>query len=305
MSYFKDLKSKYQHATHSDVADPAEHVILVFTEFDLFRRAVTKREIKSRNEIMAAMKTCVDLLSPRLLQLPANVENDIKQFALRLTTMVTMIGRKDGVYKFADLAEDLNDASRGKLQFIEQRIKNNVKMFREGTGLPPINDVDRAKMQKFYSNSNKLPERLATPFAVVHYPLVPLFEDFNLMTDKALKTVGLRYERMAESFVVLKDQVLLAADIPKLTEMFADTKKRQKSGIDLPAVVMDILEQINKNNPGNKFELMSPIPVRNPRNANIALFWLIPADKLRALGRVGRTSRLQSWSLPHRHVAEL
>lgn len=304
MSYFKDLKSKYQHATHADVVDPAEHVIAVFNEFDLFRRAVTKREIKSRNEITTAMKTCVDLLSPRLLQLPANVETDIKQFALRLSSMTTMIERKDGVYKFADLVDDLNDPARGKLQFIEQRIKNNTKMFREGTGLPPINDADREKMQKFYSHANKLPERLATPFAVVHYPVVPLFEDFNLMSDKALKMVGFKYERMAESFVVLKDQVLLAADVPKLTEMFADTKKRKK-GIDLPAVVLDILDQINKNNPGNKFELMSPVPVRNPRNANIALFWLIPADKLRALGRAGRTVRLQSWSLPHRHVAAL
>lgn len=297
MSYFKDLKQKYI-ILNNIPEDPAEHVLAVFTEFDAFRKAVTKREIKKRNEITDALESCVKLLNPKILQLPANVENDIKQLALRLNTMVMMIGRKDGVYKLIDLISDFNDPARGKLMFIEQRIKNNVKMFHEGTGLPPVTDVDRAKMQKFYDGASKLPERIATPFTVIDYPIVPLFEDFNLLEDKALKQVGFRYERIAESFVVLKGQKLLVADVPKLTEMFGTGRKNK---LDLHAVIMDVLAQINKNS-HVKYELMSPTFQRNPRNANLSLAWLIPAEKLKILSRVGRTVKLTSWSLPHRHV---
>lgn len=297
MSYFQALPK-----TAALISDPVDHVLAVFTEFDLFRKVVTKREIKSRNEILKALEECSVRLQPNLLQLPANVENDLKQFTLTIDTMGTMIARKDGVYKLVDLIHDLNDQSKGKLQFIEQRVKNNVRMFREGTGLPPVTDADRTKMQKHYDSASKLPERLATPFAVIDYSLVPVFEDFKLMEDKALKAVGFNYDHIAESFVVLKNQKLLAADIPKLTEMFGDGKGKKK--FDLLSVVTDVVESINKNS-AVKYEIMSPSFIRNPKNANIALVWLIPADKLRALGRIGRSVRLKSWSLPHRHSATL
>lgn len=297
--FFKELEAKIKLG-HSEI-DPPEHVLSVFSEFDRFRKAITKSEIKSRREIMDALSACVHLLHLKTLQLPANVENDIKQFTLRLSTIEKMIGRKDGVYKLADLKNDVTDSAKGKLLFIEQRIKNNVRMYREGTGQPPITDADRSKMQKHYSVESKLPDRIATPFAVVESNVVPLFEDFNAVSDKVLKLVGIDYDRIADSFVVLKRQKLLAADIPKLIEMFGEGRRNT---IYLHSIIMDVLEQINKNS-AIKYELMSSSLVSNPKNANIKFAWLIPATKLKDMSRFTRTVRLQSWSLPHRHMASL
>jgi hypothetical protein len=175
-------------------------------------------------------------------------------------------------------------------------------MYREGHGMPPITDKDRKTMQKHYASEQKLPERINQPFAVIESGVVPLFEDFNLLSDKVLKIVGFRYERIADSFVILKNQKLLAADIPKLTEMFGEG--RGKTKIDVIKIIRDIVDSINKNSEV-KYELMSNSLTPNPRNANIKFAWLIPAKQLKDMTRLGRTVRLQSWSLPHRHVAEL
>ncbi len=301
MSHFAELLEKIKSPSGGEF-DPAEHVLSVFTAFDTFRRTVVKGEIKSRRVIMESLKECAQLLQHHLVQLPANVENDIRQFILRIETIHTMIGRKDGVYKLADLINDLSDTAKGKLLFIEQRIKNNVRMYREGHGMPPITDKDRKTMQKHYASEQKLPERLNQPFAVVESGVVPLFEDFNLLSDKVLKIVGFRYERVADSFVILKNQKLLAADIPKLTEMFGEGRGKNK--IDVIKIIRDIVDSINKNSEV-KYELMSSSLTPNPRNANIKFAWLIPAKQLKDMTRLGRTVRLQSWSLPHRHQAEL
>ena len=299
--FFQQLKSGLHLRTASKEFDPADHVIDVFTEFDRFRKAIVKREVKSRSAVINALEDCVTLLQHNLLQLPANVEHDLKQFILRVSTMKTMIARKDGVYKLTDLIDDLTDTSKGKLNFIEQRVKNNARMFREGTGMPPITDGDRAKMQKHYAKESKLPERIATPFTVIDSGVVPLFEDFNLLSDKILKLVGFNYERIADSFVVLKGQKLLAADIPKLTEMFGEGRKAK---LDIVKLMADILSKINESS-SIKYEMMSTSLVSNPKNANIKFAWLIPADKLRTMTRLARTTRLQSWSLPHRHQSVL
>lgn len=298
--FFKEIESRVSGHISKEF-DPVEHVLEVLTEFDRFRKAVTKREVKNRRDIMDALEYCAELLTISALQLPANVENDIKQFVLRITTTRTLIGRKDGVYKLTDLIDDLTDGAKGKLLFIEQRIKNNVRMFREGTGMPPITDADRVKMNKHYAAESKLPERITTPFAVIESGVVPLFEDFNILSDKVLKLVGFQYERIADSFVVLKHQKLLAADIPKLTEMFGEGRR---NSLNIQKIIGDVLEQINKNS-SVKYELMSTSLVSNPKNANMKFAWLIPASKLRDLSRFGRTVRLQSWSLPHRHTGSL
>lgn len=283
------------------IVDPVEHVLDTMKCFDIFRSMIAKRTVKSRKAILDSMMACIELLDIKILSLPANVENDLKQFTLRLQTIRTLIARKDGVYKLNDLIADLSDKSNGKLLFIEQRIKNNIRMFKDGTGLPPINDDDRAKMQKHYVKQNKLPERIATPFTVLESGVVPLFEDFNILTDKSLKLIGIPYERIADSFVVLKDQKLIAADVPKLEEMFGEGRKKK---VNVHTLMNEVLDMVNKTSP-IKYALMSDQIVRNPNNANIALGWIIPKDKLLAMSRVGRTVRLQSWSLPHRHTSVL
>ncbi len=283
------------------IVDPVEHVLDTMKCFDSFRSMIAKRNVKSRKAILDSMMACIELLDIKILSLPANVENDLKQFTLRLQTIRTLIARKDGVYKLNDLIADLSDKSNGKLLFIEQRIKNNIRMFKDGTGLPPINDDDRAKMQKHYVKQNKLPERIATPFTVLESGVVPLFEDFNILTDKSLKLIGIPYERIADSFVVLKDQKLIAADVPKLEEMFGEGRKKK---VNVHTLMNEVLDMVNKTSP-IKYALMSDQIVRNPNNANIALGWIIPKDKLLAMSRVGRTVRLQSWSLPHRHTSVL
>lgn len=297
MSYFKQIKML---TSGGKVTDSVEHVFMVLAELAHFRKAITKREIKSRNEILEALEDCSELLDIKLLQLPANVENDIKQLTLTLRTMATMIARKDGVYKLVDLSTDLNDTSKGKLLFIEQRIKGNAKMFQEGTGQQPITDTDRKKLQKTYAKEDKLPDRIAQAFAVIDYPIVPVFEDFNLSNDKALRHAGFDYDRIAESFVVLKNQKLLVADLPKLQEMFGQGKKR----VDVVQLMIDMVASINKSSQ-IKYELMSTTLISNPKNANLKLAWLIPADKLRSLARMGRTTRLQNWSLPRQQSSSL
>lgn len=312
MSYFKELQQSYLRHKHevgdTYVADPVQHVLDVLKEFDSFSSAVHKRTIKSRVEILDSLRICSELLNLHVVQLPANVENFIKQFCLRIDTMRNMIARKDGVYKLKDLDADLHDRSKGRLIFLEQSIKNHIRMYKDGTSLPPITDKDRSSLNKHYAKLDKLPERLNQPFAVLTSGVVPLFEDFNVTTDKMLKLVGFSYERVGDSFVILKNQHLLALDVNKITEMAqaaetdaAGKPKKKKVAVDLPKVIADLLTTVNRTS-REKYALMSDKLIRNPKNGDIAFAWLIKEEQLRMLSRLARTTRLQSWDVPHRRI---
>lgn len=157
-------------------------------------------------------------------------------------------------------------------------------------------DKEAAKLISGYKGKkNKLPSSLrGRMFSLVQMPVVP-FMDFKLMTPKFLRTSGIDFQFIAESFIVLEDQYLLAFDNDSVKEFQAEKKHKKTSSVNKKKVqrrnaqedfVIEILERINKT-ANEEYTLVTSHFEHHPTNGRIVFAWIMPVRTHRIFARNG------------------
>lgn len=173
--------------------------------------------------------------------------------------------------------------------------------------LDHMQDEHKEMMRVYGKNLAKLPAKLRTSYDVIEMPVVPMFEDFNIVTDKALDGLGLKYKSFDGLFHVIENQILLVFRKDEATTYTATTKggkertKQAGSGTQVKAdrtarkqnirqnIIQDNLNNIIENeiNPAThkEYALVSVFFPTSPKNKDIMFAWIMPKDKLRRFMR--------------------
>ena len=173
--------------------------------------------------------------------------------------------------------------------------------------LDHMQDEHKEMMRVYSKHLAKLPAKLRTSYDVMEMPVVPMFEDFNIVTDKALDGLGIKYKSFDGLFHVLEKQILLVFRKEEATTYTTTTKggklrtKQAGSGTKVKAdrtarkqnirqnIIQDNLNNILENeiNPAmhKEYALVSVFFPTSPKNKNIMFAWIMPKDKLRRFMR--------------------
>lgn len=132
-----------------------------------------------------------------------------------------------------------------------------------------------------------LPMKLKGEFQVVRVPVVPVFAKYIPSLAEGLVRAGFRAVDI-EGFVVLKDQTLL----------LVSKSKANSQGVQPLAVAVSAVELMTERG-DVEYEIVSDMPVPNPRNADLLMFWVLAKSRLSSLMRyLGSNSANIKWGLP-------
>lgn len=220
-----------------------------------------------------------------------------------------------------DLEKDLiNYAVKGVTANTKNILQNAAKLMTTGDKDLSAEEIQARETDKQAANllsgykklSSKLPHTLGgKAFTLVELPIVP-YADFTLLTPKFLRTTGLDFDYLAESFVVINKQYLLAFDYVAATTDSSGTRKSatlKKASSTLNArkrtaqhtslqeeFVIGVLDIINKK-AGEEYTLMSSHFEHHPNNGRIAFAWIVPKRIQRMFARQGDLSNAE-WGFP-------
>lgn len=154
----------------------------------------------------------------------------------------------------------------------------------------PATDDTPAEVQELHNMGalrSRLPVKLKGAYEVLRMPVVPLFSSYALNNPASFKKLGIPH-LLVEGYGVLKDQVLL----------LVSKRIAAKAGLSTDKYAEAALEFLNEK--GNlRYELVSEQCQINPRNADIAMYWIMPAHKVSALNKMaGNQLGSVKWGLP-------
>jgi len=213
-----------------------------------------------------------------------------------------------------ELNEQVKHASqknghRDALKILRNAVKELAKSDPKREAPITVRDADaREAVQGYMKSQSKLPSSLkGRQFLVTKMPVVP-FGAFQLMHPKFLRKTGLEFQHIANSFVVLENQELLAFDVNAATEYKGRKAALQSEGLKsrkraakhqtlTEGFVIDILERINELPGTEEYTLVSSHFEYHPNNARIAFAWLMPKRTFRMFDRAGNMSDF-TWGFP-------
>jgi len=198
---------------------------------------------------------------------------------------------------------------RDSLKILRSAIKELAKSESKKEAPLPVPDAEAKKAVKVYMKAqSKLPSSLkGRQFLVVKMPVVP-FGAFQLMHPTFLRKTGLEYQHIADSFVVLENQELLAFDIGAATEYKGRKAALQSEGLKsrkratkhqtlAEGFVIDILDRINELPGAEEYTLVSSHFEYHPSNPRIVFAWLMPKRTFRMFDRAGNMADF-TWGFP-------
>jgi len=199
------------------------------------------------------------------------------------------------------------------LRILKNAGKESEKEATPNRNVEGVSKEAKMKVNSLMKHKSKLPSSLrGKMFKMIQMPVVPFVtSNFHVLTPKFLRRTGLKYEIVDESsFVVLKDQYLLAFDAIKATEYKG--RKSGKAALNVKGLkarqrstkhktmqeefVLDVIEQINEVS-DEDYVLVSSKFQGNPSNGNIALAWIMPRRIYSMFERNANMANL-SWGLP-------
>ena len=136
---------------------------------------------------------------------------------------------------------------------------------------------------------SNLPIRVKTDFQMVRMPVIPIFSNYQMNSAETFAKLGIRHV-LVEGYAILLNQVIIAVS----------EKRAASSGLKPKDLAEAAVAVINERST-IEYEFVSPDSHKNPRNADIHLFWLMPRQKMAALMRIALTGRKAStlqWNFP-------
>lgn len=160
----------------------------------------------------------------------------------------------------------------------------------------------KVKLSKYSRYSRKLPRNVKM-FDVVEVPIVPIFKDFNLMSEKTLNKTSIKYTKLGQHLTVFENQIILAFNRSAITKGRNTPKSRQAqarlSG-EYDKFVMELIDTINERSTV-KYTLASKKYLVSRSNKNIMFVWLMPVNQMARLRQSANDSKgieLESWDFP-------
>lgn len=188
------------------------------------------------------------------------------------------------------LKEQLSQSSDMKeaLTVVRKAVKTQDATSEAPTG--EITDVATTnQLSQLAETRSLLPVRLKAEFQMLRMPIVPIFSTYQMNNPATFSRIGVKHV-LVEGYAVLLDQVLVAVS----------ENKAARAGFEAKAYAESVVSLLNERGT-TEYEFVSDQPVKNPRNTDIQLFWLLPKAKMNALMRVALTGRNAStvkWGLP-------
>ena len=154
-------------------------------------------------------------------------------------------------------------------------------------------------------------------FTILRLPVAPVFQAVDSFAGSpsqgagkgdrrqpnpafALKSAGIKVIPV-EEYVIIADQLMLAISKTELPPRpgAALVKKVRATVVPLmtPLEYAKYILAVIAENTGNRYELVNPVPVNNPRNKDMLFFWIMPANSLSYIVRKGFPN-IHQWGLP-------
>lgn len=162
----------------------------------------------------------------------------------------------------------------------------------------------QALSESYKEVSNRLPRSIPHgPFTAIKFPVVTVWQEVAASKNEfIMRNAGFKVTRVGSHFSILENQYLLCIDLDKagIGDAIVLTKdkrtKTKKTAVPLWDTAQKIVNTINERSPV-KYAIASHTIVRNPRNARIALVWLITEKQRLALTETLH-SREVDWDIP-------
>lgn len=165
-----------------------------------------------------------------------------------------------------------------------------------------LDDAQAKKVLSKYSKFRSKVPRKVEYFTVSELPVVPIFKDFNLMSDRVLTTANVRHTRIGQHLTVFDKSIILAfnrrAVNKALTPKSRNAQNKMQSEYD--SFVYDLVDTINSKS-AVKYSVVSRKYNVSPFDKNIMYVWLMPAGQLARLRQSANDAKgieLISWGFP-------
>lgn len=167
----------------------------------------------------------------------------------------------------------------------------------------------KALSESYRDIAKRLPTKIAVgAFSAIKFPVVTVWSEVAASKNEfILRNAGFKVTRVGSHFAVLENQYLLCIDLDKAgvgeSIVLKENHRARVKKTDGPLwnTAQNIVNTINERSPV-KYAVASHTVVRNPRNARIAMVWLITEHQRRALTETLH-SREVDWDIP-RHNNE-
>lgn len=167
----------------------------------------------------------------------------------------------------------------------------------------------KALSESYRSVSGRLPTKIphGGAFSAIKFPVVTVWSEVAASKNEfIMQNAGFKVTRVGAHFSILENQYLLCIDLDKagVGQSIVLTKEKARTrqvNAALWGTAQNIVNTINERSPV-KYAIASNTVVRNPRNARIAMIWLITEKQRMALTKTLH-SREVDWDIP-RHNNE-
>lgn len=161
---------------------------------------------------------------------------------------------------------------------------------------------DKERLAKYKKFRSKVPNRVER-FEVAQLPVVPLFKDFNLMSERVLTTANISHTMIGQHLVVLDRQIILAYNRRAVTKGRNTPKSKQaqtKLDKSYEQEIYELVDVINERS-NVKYSVVSKKFIVNDQNKHIIFAWLMPVSQLARLRHSANDTKgieLISWGFP-------
>ena len=185
----------------------------------------------------------------------------------------------------------------------DQEVHNSISAQLTDKQREELEDEEAKGVLSKYSRFRaKMPRRVEL-FTVAELPVVPLFKDFNLMSDRVLTKSNIKHTRIGQHLTVFDNSIVLAFNRRTITKgkntpKSSNAQKRLNSEYD--KFVYEIVDTINDRS-SVKYSVVSKKYLVSPADKNIMFVWLMPAQQLARLRQSANDSKgieLESWGFP-------
>lgn len=260
-----------------------------------------KQGLSDRSCSSAYYRATVDQTLPRL--------DKVKAWASSKLEDVTQLSPEDHALKVCftgDLKEGLKllQEAQEKSQSSEQELDDKGYKESERQDLVKY----KSQLTKYDKLRNKVPNRVNN-FTVFQAPILPIFEDFTLMSSKTLTQLHIKHSKVGPLFVVYEDQYILAIskksalsqDKLKETSKKAPKAEKAKSSRlkQIQSYTDSILELINERSVMT-FSKVSEKPEHSSIKSDTVYFWIAPESQVRAMRKAATVKglKIKGWNFP-------
>lgn len=170
---------------------------------------------------------------------------------------------------------------------LQQALVEVQKALKRANRLAAIDKSVSEQIASFGKYRAQLPIKLPSDFMVVRMPIIPIFSNL-ILKESDFKAIGINAVSI-EGYVALHDQILICVS----------ESKAKTYGVDTTSYVQSVIALLNERGSQN-YSLVTDAYIKNPRNVDIRLYWVLPTKKLSGLTKKimsGRKANNLKWGL--------